>query len=954
MISFLAFQTRRVGRMVGSALFASLALTATAAPERYQLQWREPDAAHPWLKEVSVVVFSGDARLEQRPLSVASGEYPRGLELVLDAAETTGKPVWLQVKLADNHGFTVSRAMLQQPYVWVKAMGLYLSRDGWAATAPARAEADRLVKASLAQPFVSIAERYHDWSGLTEHEPDDIHRLAWDFINAKETWPVGAPAMDRIAALPEIDAAYFNDRVPNISHSKMFLGWPDHNDQFTVWSHGKTTISSQSVGGDPKFPDIPWHPKAGAYSFQFAIGTAPLPHFREYGDPNVHQRLTDGHNLIVTSAWEDDAFRIEQTSFAVPATDAPIKTGLEPLLLWSRVDVTNTAAAARDAWLAVQFTEDDFVTFMTASPLKDVGRIVWKDGAFYAGDRLVAVADPALVFERQPVNGNISRFRAKVPLAAKAARSFAFVHFYRPEAGGSRPAATLAGFDAARGRMTGFWDRIAAAGASVTVPDEYLNNLYRTFLPRILMNGTLDPSGELVVHTGPIQYARVWHHITSLGVAGDLARRGQFEFCRRYMDAFFRWQGIPAPDSPAITDWTGFFGAPPVQCPKVWISYQGMVLWATARYYQLSGDRQWLDAHLPAIVQGMEWVMRNRRTTMKLEADGTKAVNYGWLPPGRVGDAGKGDTNGIYSDASAWRGINELAAVLKSIGHPRAAEFQAEADDYRQCIIDGERRSSARRPLVRLNDGTWVPYLPAVLQSEGNERDPKSKYTGVVDAAWGWGILDTGVFGRGAPEAKWLLPVWEDNYSIMVPSLSDEPFTTGPLAEYLAADRVENYLYTFYSQSANTLDRETLTTYEHHSWGLKRAFELTPWAAGYWTTNFTNMLCRTVGNELWLLQATPRRWLEDGKKISVQKLQTEFGPVSFEVRSRLAASTITAEVQPPSRVAPAVLRLRLRVPEGHRLKHVTINGRRWTDFDAAGGWIKLPAGREALKIEARY
>jgi hypothetical protein len=174
------------------------------------------------------------------------------------------------------------------------------------------------------------------------------------------------------------------------------------------------------------------------------------------------------------------------------------------------------------------------------------------------------------------------------------------------------------------------------------------------------------------------------------------------------------------------------------------------------------------------------------------------------------------------------------------------------------------------------------------------------------------------------------------------------------LAEYLAADRVENYLYTFYSQSANTLDRETLTTYEHHSWGLKRAFELTPWAAGYWTTNFTNMLCRTVGDELWLLQATPRRWLADGKKISVQKLQTEFGPVSFEVRSRLAASTITAEVQPPSRVAPAVLRLRLRVPEGHALKNVAINGRKWTDFDAAGGWIKLPAGKEALKIEARY
>ena len=52
------------------------------------------------------------------------------------------------------------------------------------------------------------------------------------------------------------------------------------------------------------------------------------------------------------------------------------------------------------------------------------------------------------------------------------------------------------------------------------------------------------------------------------------------------------------------------------------------------------------------------------------------------------------------------------------------------------------------RPLVRLNDDTWVPYLPAALQSTGGERGPKDKYANVVDAAWGWGIFDTGVFGR--------------------------------------------------------------------------------------------------------------------------------------------------------------------------------------------------------------
>ena len=114
------------------------------------------------------------------------------------------------------------------------------------------------------------------------------------------------------------------------------------------------------------------------------------------------------------------------------------------------------------------------------------------------------------------------------------------------------------------------------------------------------------------------------------------------------------------------------------------------------------------------------------------------------------------------------------------------------------------------------------------------------------------------------------------------------------------------------------------------------------------------MLCRTVGSELWLLQATPRRWLENGQEISVEKLQTEFGPISFHVRSRLATGVIEAEVQSPAREPASRLRLRLRVPEGRTLRAVTVNGKPWTDFDAAGGWINLPTGGGPLQVLARY
>jgi hypothetical protein len=179
----------------------------------------------------------------------------------------------------------------------------------------------------------------------------------------------------------------------------------------------------------------------------------------------------------------------------------------------------------------------------------------------------------------------------------------------------------------------------------------------------------------------------------------------------------------------------------------------------------------------------MEWVVRNREGTKRLNADGTRPMNYGWFPPGRVDDGTVGTS--IFNDANLWFGLAAMTRVLEEIGHARAKEFRAAADEYRSCIQDGERRSAAGRPLMRLNDGTWVPYLPGYLDRPGNEMAGKAKYTSVVDTAWAWGMLDTQVFPAGSPENQWLVRLMEDSYSPLVPGLPDEPFCIGPIGEYL-------------------------------------------------------------------------------------------------------------------------------------------------------------------------
>jgi hypothetical protein len=118
----------------------------------------------------------------------------------------------------------------------------------------------------------------------------------------------------------------------------------------------------------------------------------------------------------------------------------------------------------------------------------------------------------------------------------------------------------------------------------------------------------------------------------------------------------------------------------------------------------------WLQEKLPALVDSLEWTASQRRLTMHNNPDDTRPDNYGWLPPGRVTDGSVGTST--FSDCINWMGFDELTRLLERIGHPRAREFRAVADDYRTCILRGLRRAISRREAVRLNDGTFVPFVP--------------------------------------------------------------------------------------------------------------------------------------------------------------------------------------------------------------------------------------------------
>ena len=86
---------------------------------------------------------------------------------------------------------------------------------------------------------------------------------------------------------------------------------------------------------------------------------------------------------------------------------------------------------------------------------------------------------------------------------------------------------------------------------------------------------------------------------------------------------------------------------------------------------------------------------------------------------------------------------------------------------------------------------------------------------------------------------------------------------------------------------------------------------------------------------LRLCFATPKRWLEDGKAIKVERAPTAFGPISLAVQSRINRGEVLAKLELPTRNAAKQTLLRIRVPDGWRVISATAE-RRELNVDERG------------------
>lgn len=515
-----------------------------------------------------------------------------------------------------------------------------------------------------------------------------------------------------------------------------------------------------------------------------------------------------------------------------------------------------------------------------------------------------------------------------------------------------------------------YWQYFYEKNVVLETPDRFVNNFYKAGLWHTLVTTDRDPETNMTyAKLSPAWYETFWPNCTMI-IAVSLDMRGYYTEAARYLEPFLEWQSVrEPPNMPGISK-EGFLCPPKDFCPIPWVSNHGNTLWALCEHYRMTGDSVWGDRITDIVLKACDWIISQRMLTAGNE------WCSGMMPEGTVSDD-KGAGQYLCTDAQTYRGLRSAADFLKSTGHNRAGEIDKAAISYRDDIQKALFKAIKRTDRITLTDGQVIPYVPSEIHQtrppEFNKNDfwPYINYADVGPMH----LIDCDVLESSSDIADWILN-FESKYQIAllhneisltenwvhsirnkgnVPayllhhSISTiEPFYSPRSTMFFKNDQIEEYVNLFYHQLAAGVSHKNLSPCENRYgvWFL-------PWADAEFHRMLLRMLVYQEGDKLILLKAIPRRWLNDGEQITVENQPTEYGVISFKIKSYLKKGFIEMTLEKPEKPVAGGIYIRFRHPQGNKIHAVEIDGETWDNFEEDYVYLKN-SGKKIVRIKVLF
>ncbi len=671
------------------------------------------------------------------------------------------------------------------------------------------------------------------------------------------------------------------------------------------------------------------------------------PRFGDRPEVTCSRRLEGEWLPIPESTFETPKVRYRQRCYVVPVDDEPSAGG--PLWLRDR-------AACVVEYEVENKTDDRAEARVELALTGPKQAIDWQssEGRYFVGDdnRLVLAADAS---GARPLTvateGSVLRLTGLLQ-----AKGNAHVLDWIPawKADRQELARRLDGA-VLRGQVERYWKSILEPAMQVELPEPLLTSILRASQVHCLMAARNEQRGSRVSpwiasdRYGPLESeANSIIHGMDLWGHRDFARRSLDFFLVRYNEAGYLTTGYTL----VGTGWN---------------------LWTLAEYFDLARDRAWLEQNAATVARGCQWLVRQRAKTKRLDARGEKVPGYGLMPPGVSADWNRFAYR-FFNDAHYCAGLTAAAGALKAIGYPGADALVRDAAAYREDLRRAFRWMRARMPVVKLQNGTWTPNHPGIVGYFGNlegftpGEDANRSWAGSVEIGSHW-LAALGIVDPQSDETASMLDYLEDHQFLRSgmgdypeEASHEAPFDLGGFAKvqpyygrvaeiYAARDDVKPFVRSYFNAIGSLLSCENLSFWEHfHNRGAWNKTHETGW----FLAQSRLLLVQERGEEIWLAPMVPSGWLGDGMRVRVERAPTRFGEVGYEIRSAAGKGVIEATVVPPAESTAKSIVLRLRHPDGKKMRKVWVNQQAYERLDPEQETITLPGAGKTIDVEAEY
>lgn len=447
-----------------------------------------------------------------------------------------------------------------------------------------------------------------------------------------------------------------------------------------------------------------------------------------------------------------------------------------------------------------------------------------------------------------------------------------------------------------------FWQHKLKKAARIHVPESRIEEMLNAGLLHLDLitygnepNGTLAPSIGIYSPIGT-ESAPIIQFYASMGW-GDNAKRSLMYFLdKQHKDGF-------------IQNFEGY------------MVETGAALWSIGEYFRYTRDTPWLRQIEPKVLKSCNFLLQWREGN---KADSLRGKGYGMIA-GKVGDPND-PYHQFMLNAYAYLGLSRVAEMLSEVDSIQSNRIKNEAETWRKDIRESFFNAMAQAPVVPLGDGTWSPTVSPWTEATGlralyvNRETFYSHGTftapdGLISPLY---LVFSDVLDSNEPASTILLRYiselfYQHNAAFSQPYYSRHDWVQAKLG------MVKPFLKMYYNTVSALADRETYSFWEHlyHVSPNKTHEEAWFLMQTRWMLFFEN------GATLRLMNAIPRKWLEDGKTIEMDGVQSYFGSLNVKVTSAIKKGFITATIKCSSDRKPKRVIIRLPHPNGKKAIKIT-------------------------------